>query len=229
MKTKILALVLALACLSTAVTAYALPDRSLGGERGNGFKPRGWRARSLWAYRWSQGNWAEEVPEVDPSQIDGLIAGLLEDEGEGGGGVWFLNAHGPATLVDQESEEEQPLAVQALLVKENGDDEAVLYKVAWGRVRIGEAWVQVSGYAARHGGMVYLGLEGEDVSLYAVGRPYSAGIGVRLALKARVTWEGEAYQATMRGRAVPLGLGHRWRPAVPKPAPDDEPEGEASS
>ena len=230
MKTKILALVLALACLSTVATAYALPDRSWDVERGNGFKPQAWRLRSLWACRWTQGNWAEEVPEADPTQIDDLIASLLEAEGEeGGDGVWLLNAHGQATLVDQESEEEQPLAVQALLVKENGDDEAVLYKVAWGRVRVGDAWVQVSGYAARHEGLVYLKLEGEDVSLYAVGRPYSAGIGVRLALKARVTWEGEPYQATMRGRATPLGLGPKWGPAMPTPAPDAEPEGEASS
>jgi hypothetical protein len=157
-----------------------------------------------------------ELPEFDEKEIDLLLSeyeAMLESDDVPKGGLWILWAGGASwPLVDEtdvnDVAPEDPLrcgmrlAIRPVIALED----IVVFKVVRGVVdQDGERHkVEGVGVLFKEEGVFVMKLEGEGLSLKAIGRVHRGRWSLRVDMKGRMTVDGVDYAFRMRGRAFRL-------------------------
>ena len=158
------------------------------------------------------------IDDLSEDEIDDRIsaaenAPAVEDD-DAASPLWIARAHGSSwPLGDADVEESNlatPVGTMFAATKVKTTECGTVYDIVWGIVGHNGERVGVKGVAVLGSdGVFVMKFQGDDLSLYAIGRIGRARLGVRLAMKGYMSHDGETYGFHMRGNAHPIGLG--WR------------------
>ena len=167
-----------------------------------------------------------QLAEPEPMDLDDLSEDEIDDrisaaenapaveDGDTANPLWIARAHGSSWPLDDADVEESNLATPIGTVfaatKVKTTEYGTVYDIVWGIVGHNGERVGVKGVAVLGSdGVFVMKLQGDDLSLWAIGRIGRARLGVRLAMKGYMSHDGEIYGFHMKGNAHPIGLG--WR------------------
>lgn len=167
-----------------------------------------------------------QLAEPEPMDLDDLSEDEIDDrisaaenapaveDGDTANPLWIARAHGSSWPLDDADVEESNLATPIGTVfaatKVKTTEYGTVYDIVWGIVGHNGERVGVKGVAVLGSdGVFVMKLQGDDLSLWAIGRIGRARLGVRLAMKGYMSHDGEMYGFHMKGSAHPIGLG--WR------------------
>ena len=159
---------------------------------------------------------AENLDEVDLAPYIAEYEALPEEEHIRRRCIWIVVARGHSWKVEPSTDAvdaRNPMGIRfrARPVMDTGD--GILFKVPGGVVgHDGERYkVEGYGWARKTDGVFYMKLDGEDIHLKGVGKVYPRNLDVasntgrfrfhRVAMKGKMTVEGESYLFALRGRA----------------------------
>lgn len=167
-----------------------------------------------------------QLAEPEPMDLDDLSEDEIDDrisaaenapaveDGDTATPLWIARAHGSSwPLGDADVEESNlatPIGTVFAATKVKTTEYGTVYDIVWGIVGHNGERVGVKGVAVLGSdGVFVMKLQGDDLSLGAIGRIGRARLGVRLAMKGYMSHDGEIYGFHMKGNAHPIGLG--WR------------------
>jgi hypothetical protein len=158
------------------------------------------------------------IDDLSEDEIDDRIsaaenAPAVEDE-DTASPLWIVRAYGSSwPLGDADVEESNlatPIGTVFAATKVKTTEYGTVYDVVWGIVGHNGERVGVKGVAVLGSdGVFVMKLQGDDLSLSAIGRIGRAWLGVKLAMKGYMSHDGETYGFHMKGTAHPIGFG--WR------------------
>jgi len=159
-----------------------------------------------------------DLDDLSEDEIDDRLsaaenAPAVEDDGTASP-LWIARAHGSSWPLGDADVEESNLATPVGTVfaatKVKTTEYGTVYDIVWGIVGHNGERVGVKGVAVLGSeGVFVMKLQGDDLSLWAIGRIGRARLGVRLAMKGYMSHDGEMYGFHMKGMAHPIGFG--WR------------------
>lgn len=158
------------------------------------------------------------LDEYDESEADGLLDALTPDDlqAEAVGALWLVHLQGSSWKVDDTDDSVDaasyatPISMNLAVRKVKEIEQGVLYKVTRGVLRHAGETVKVEGYIVLRGRVFAMKLRGEGVDLKAVGAIAPAGIGVRVAVRGRMTHNDEYYGFKMTGKATRVHPAYSW-------------------
>ncbi len=167
-----------------------------------------------------------QLAEPEPMDLDDLSEDEIDDrisaaedapaveDGDTATPLWIARAHGSSwPLGDADVEESNlatPIGTVFAATKVKTTEYGTVYDIVWGIIGHNGERVGVKGVAVLGSdGVFVMKLQGDDLSLGAIGRIGRARLGVRLAMKGYMSHDGEIYGFHMKGNAHPIGLG--WR------------------
>jgi hypothetical protein len=166
-----------------------------------------------------------QLAEPEPIVIDDLSEDEIDDrisaaknapavDDDTASPLWIARAHGSSwPLGDADVEESNlatPIGTAFAATKVKTTEYGTVYDIVWGIVGHNGERVGVKGVAVLGSdGVFVMKLQGDDLSLGAIGRIGRARLGVRLAMKGYMSHDGETYGFHMKGNAHPIGFG--WR------------------
>jgi len=159
-----------------------------------------------------------EFDDLSEDEIDDRISAaenaLAIEDGDTASPLWIARVYGSSwPLGDADVEENNlatPIGTMFAATKVKTTEYGVVYDIVWGIVGHNGERVGVKGVAVLGSdGVFVMKLQGDDLSLWAIGRIGKARFGVRLAMKGYMSHDGDMYGFHMRGSAHPIGWG--WR------------------
>ncbi len=159
-----------------------------------------------------------DIDDLSEDEINDRISAAENapdvEDGDTASPLWIARAHGSSWPLGEADVEESNLATPVGTVfaatKVKTTEYGTVYDIVWGIVGHNGERVGVKGVAVLcSDGVFVMKLQGEDLSLWAIGRISRARLGVRLAMKGYMSHDGEMYGFHMRGMAHPIGFG--WR------------------
>jgi hypothetical protein len=154
----------------------------------------------------------------DEAEADDILNSVSPEDlqEEAIGGLWLVYLQGSSWKVDDTVDSVDaasyatPISMNLAVRKVKEIEQGVLYKVTRGVLRHSGETVKVEGYIVLRGRVFAMKLRGEGVELKAVGAIAPAGIGVRIAMRGRMTHNDENYGFKMTGRAVRVHPALSW-------------------
>ncbi|MBN2336034.1 hypothetical protein JXL21_10790 [Candidatus Bathyarchaeota archaeon] len=232
MKTKsktlmVMALIVASVLASSMVTIMAAAEESSDIQTPEAFSTRVERVES--AKQSLRTTIQEKLQAIRPEALD--VDDLSEDEIEdrldkalnapetddgdnGANPLWIARATGSAWPLrnadTSDTDLTKAIGTMFAATKIKTTEYGVVYDIVWGIVGHGGERVGVKGIAILGSdGVFVMKLQGDDLSLAAIGKVGRAGFGVRLAMKGYMSHDGDSYGFRMSGRAYPLSFN--WR------------------
>lgn len=159
-----------------------------------------------------------DLDDLSEDEIDDRISAAENapavDDGDTANPLWIARVYGSSwPLGDADVEESSlatPIGTMFAATKVKTTEYGTVYDIVWGIVGHNGERVGVKGVAVLSSdGVFVMKLQGDDLSLWAIGRRGRARYGVRLAMKGYMSHDGERYGFHMKGSAHPIGLG--WR------------------
>lgn len=159
-----------------------------------------------------------DLDDLSEDEIDDRISAAENapavEDGDTANPLWIARAHGSSwPLGDADVEESNlatPIGTVFAATKVKTTEYGTVYDIVWGIIGHNGERVGVKGVAVLGSdGVFVMKLQGDDLSLGAIGRIGRARLGVRLAMKGYMSHDGEIYGFHMKGNAHPIGLG--WR------------------
>ena len=158
------------------------------------------------------------LDEYDETEVDDLLDAVTPDDiqEEAIGGLWLVHLQGSSWKVDDTEDSVDtasyatPISMNLAVRKVKEIEQGVLYKVTRGVLRHAGETVKVEGYIVLRGRVFAMKLRGEGVDLKAVGAIAPAGIGVRVAMRGRMTHNDENYGFKMTGKAAHVHPAYSW-------------------
>lgn len=159
-----------------------------------------------------------DLDDLSEDEIDDRISAAENapavENGDTANPLWIARAHGSSWPLDDadltESNLATPVGTMFAATKVKTTEYGTVYDIVWGIVGHNGERVGVKGVAVLGSdGVFVMKLQGDDLSLGAIGRIGRARLGVRLAMKGYMSHDGEIYGFHMKGNAHPIGLG--WR------------------
>jgi hypothetical protein len=158
------------------------------------------------------------LDEYDETEVDDLLDAVTPEDiqEEAIGGLWLVHLQGSSWKVDDTEDSVDtasyatPISMNIAVRKVKEIEQGVLYKVTRGVLRHAGETVKVEGYIILRGRVFAMKLRGEGVDLKAVGAIAPAGIGVRVAMRGRMTHNEEDYGFKMTGKAAHVHPAYSW-------------------
>jgi len=159
-----------------------------------------------------------DLDDLNEDEIDDRISAAENapavEDGDTANPLWIARVYGSSWPLGDadivESNLATPVGTVFAATKVKTTEYGTVYDIVWGIVGHNGERVGIKGVAVLGSdGVFVMNLQGDDLSLWAIGRIGRARYGVRLAMKGYMSHDGEMYGFHMKGSAHPIGFD--WR------------------
>lgn len=157
----------------------------------------------------------ESIPDDDPEELIEEIEGLPETETPEAKPFWVVWVRGMSwkgeEVTDVATADGLPIKMRALVKPIKHTERGTLYHLVRGILVHGDKTYRVTGKAVLTSDHTFAmkleDTEGEEIEFIAIGRAWRTGFMYKVAMKGRMSSEGESWAFFMRGRAFRIRLG----------------------